>query len=274
MGSRILLTGADGYVGGHLRRLAPEAVALGRDAGDVTELGDRIRADRPDAVIHLAAMARIGDCAADPAEARRVNVEGTRAVARAAREVGARLVHASTDQVFDGTGAPYDEDAAPSPLGPYAATKAESERVALEEAGDAAVARLHLIVGAAVPPRRSGTDGLLDGVRRGDRPTLFVDEFRSPIHVVDVGHALLALATGTTRGIVHVGGPERLSRLELGRVLLASAGLDPDLAREGSIADYDGPPRAPDTSFSPSRAPEILTAGIRFVARALREEGG
>ena len=65
--------------------------------------------------------------------------------------------------------------------------------------------------------------------------------------------------------VPHLGGPERLSRLEIGRILLRGAGLDPGLAREGSTRDHAGPPRTPDTSFDSTRAMSILRTPIRRI---------
>jgi dTDP-4-dehydrorhamnose reductase len=269
----ILVTGTDGFVGGRLLALAPDALGLGRAAGDVAEIGPAIRARRPDAVIHLAAISGTATCEADPAEAKRVNVGGTLVVARAASAVGARLVLVTTDQVFDGTAAPYREDDPPTPISVYGATKAEAERVARSECGDAAiVVRLHLVVGRAVPPRRSGTDRTAEAARGGEGPTLFEDEWRTPIHVADAARALLELAGSDVTGVLHLGGPERLSRLEIGRAVLRAAGLDPDLARVGSIRGFPGPPRAPDTSFDTALAREVLETSIRPIEAALRED--
>jgi dTDP-4-dehydrorhamnose reductase len=271
---RICATGTDGYIGGHLARIDPTVIALGRAAGDLTSLGPRIVEARPDAVIHMAAMTSIVDCDARPDEARRVNVEGTRAVARAAAECGARLVHVSTDQVHDGLSAPYREEDQPTPISCYGSTKAEAERVALAEGGAGTlVVRVHLVVGAARPPRLSGMDHFLAAVREGGRPPLFEDEFRSPIHVVDAARALLELAASGPTGILLLGGPERLSRLEIGRIMLRAAGLDEGLARRSTVRDYDGPPRTPDTTFDSSRARDLLRTPIRDIEDALRADG-
>jgi len=267
---RICATGTDGYVGAHLTALARDTLPLGRGSGDVTTLGPRIEDARPNAVIHLAAMSSIADCAADPDEARRVNVEGTRAVARAASAVGARFVFVSTDQVFDGTSPPYRESDAPTPISLYGETKAEAEAIVRDEGGEnVLVVRLHLVVGpSARPDRPSGTDRLVEAVRRGESPRLFVDEFRSAIHVGDVARTLIALAGHRRTGVLHLGGPERLSRLEIGRIVVAAAGLDPDRILPGSLRDYAGPPRTPDTTFDVSLLRRTLATPVRSLAAA------
>ncbi|MEW6741889.1 MAG: sugar nucleotide-binding protein [Planctomycetota bacterium] len=271
----LLLTGGDGFVGGHIRRLCPEAISLGRADGDLLELGEALRKHRPRAVIHLAALSRIPRCTAEPEEAWRINVEGTRVVARAARETGARIVHLSSDQVFDGTRAPYRSTDPPSPLSVYGETKAASERVAREEGGgNVLVVRLHLVVGHGVPPRMSATDELVTRAARREPSVFFEDEWRSPIHVIDAARALLELAAHPLTGIFHLGGPERLSRLQIARAILHAARLDERLARPGTLRSAAGPPRAPDTSFAPETSREILARPVRPLREALAEDFG
>ena len=267
---RICATGTDGYVGSHLETPGGDLVRLGRAEGDVTTLGPSLEIARPAAVIHLAAMSSIAGCAEDPEEAWRVNVEGTRVVAAAAKAAGARLVFVSTDQVFDGTSPPYRESDVPTPVSHYGATKAEAEKAARDAGGDdVLVVRLHLVVGPSVRPGRpSGTDRLVDAVRRGESPRLFSDEYRSPIHVTDVARALIELAEDGPTGVLHLGGPERLSRLDIGRIVVAAAGLDTAMLAPGSIRDHVGSPRTPDTTFDVSLLNRTLRTPVRPIAAA------
>jgi dTDP-4-dehydrorhamnose reductase len=136
-GGRALITGAGGQVGLELQATAPDGwtvAACRLEELDVTQ-PDAVRAavhrHRPTVVIHTAAYTAVdaAETNADLAEA--VNMGGTAHVADAAREVGARLVHVSTDFVFDGTqGRPYAPDDAPNPLGVYGRTKLAAEREA------------------------------------------------------------------------------------------------------------------------------------------------
>lgn len=130
-----------------------EAVGLGRSALDLTDeqaVSRRFAAERPDGVIHCAAMSRSPACEREPVLARRANVEATRHLARLFE--GRPMVFLSTDLVFDGTRAPYREDARTGPLSAYARTKAEAEGLVLEDPA-------HLVVRTSLnhARRRRGT---------------------------------------------------------------------------------------------------------------------
>jgi len=136
--------GATGYLGAELVRLRPDAsterVEI-RDAAAVLALLERLR---PETVIHTAYRQ----------EDAGVNVEGSANVARAAAAVGARLVHLSTDVVFDGLkGAPYVEQDPLSPVSDYGASKAEAERRVATEHPAALIVRTSLIVGGLEPSK-------------------------------------------------------------------------------------------------------------------------
>jgi dTDP-4-dehydrorhamnose reductase len=143
---RALITGAGGQLGLALQERPPDGwyvTGCGTEELDVTD-ADRVRAvlerERPTVVIHTAAYTDVdaAESAAERAEA--VNARGTAHVAEAARAVGARLLHISTDFVFDGaSGRPYTPTDAPHPLGIYGRTKLAAEREAVRILGDRAL---------------------------------------------------------------------------------------------------------------------------------------
>jgi dTDP-4-dehydrorhamnose reductase len=131
---KILIAGAGGQVGGELVRSAPERatiMACPRAELDITDeraVMDCIRRHAPEVVINAAAYTAVDRAESEPELARQVNAEGPRYLALAAREVGARLLHLSTDFVFDGASSvPYSADAATNPLNVYGATKRAGE---------------------------------------------------------------------------------------------------------------------------------------------------
>lgn len=280
---RVIVTGASGFVGGYLtaaiRAAGHEALEAGR-AGrvrlDLTEPATVARAlleARADAVIHGAAIGDPRLCEADPAEARRVNVDGTRAVVDACAAAGVRLVFLSTEQVFDGTQAPYREDAAVNPQHEYGRNKVEGERLAAALSGRGVVARVSLVYGRSPNPARSASDQVIVALREGKRPRLFTDEIRTPVHVADVASTLAELATmDSPPRIVHIAGPDRMSRYDFGAALARQHGLDPgqiDGALQSSVISSPARPR--DLSLDTTLARRILRSPPRHFASRLTD---
>jgi dTDP-4-dehydrorhamnose reductase len=132
-----------------------------------------------------------------------------------------RIVLVSTDLVFDGTAAPYAREAAPAPLGAYARSKARAEE-AVRGAGGVVV-RVPLLFGPSFDGRRGATDMIRSAA--GPLP-LFTNEFRTPLHAADAARGLVELALAAAGpATLHLAGPERVSRYELGRRFLAASGL-------------------------------------------------
>jgi dTDP-4-dehydrorhamnose reductase len=145
----------------------------------------------------------------DDAEA--VNVDGAANAARAAAAVGARLVHLSTDVVFDGRlGRPYVEDDPRSPLSPYGRTKAEAEQAVAAADPGAALVRTSLIYGGPGAEPSGHEQMALD-----PDASFFVDELRNPTQVGDLAAAVVELCRPEHTGLVgplHVAGADALSR--------------------------------------------------------------
>jgi dTDP-4-dehydrorhamnose reductase len=268
---RVLVTGASGQLGNYLiRELAShdEVIAWsGSRQGDLfgvplipvdflnnhQQLVTAYRAARPDVVIHCAALARIADCHRDPERARRVNVAATATLAQECSQTGTRLVYVSTDLVFNGESGGYREDDSPLPLSVYGRTKLAGENVVLGEP-KTVVARLSLLYGPSLNGRSSFFDDQTTALRTGCSIALFTDEWRTPLDLTTAAQALTALTTSEITGVLHIGGPQRLSRYEMGLRLAAalSASSSPIVAatRE-SVPSSE--PRPRDTSLDSSR---------------------
>jgi dTDP-4-dehydrorhamnose reductase len=276
---RVLVTGASGQLGSYLLRELHRADSdvtawngtRGVDLGDEAALTAAFRAARPDVVLHAAAMARIADCHRDPPRARRVNTDGTATLARLAAESAARLVFVSTDLVFDGEKPPYREGDAVSPLSVYGRTKADSEAAVLA-APRAVVARVSLLFGPSLNGRPSFFDEQVTALRTGKPLTLFADEWRTPLDLATAARALLAVARSDCTGLLHLGGPERLSRLEMGRRLAAHLGADAAAIRPARRDEVPAPESRPrDTSLDSSRWRALFPGFVRPFEEALRE---
>lgn len=235
----LLVTGASGLLGGEVVRQAlqapdpgfsavwgawhsrpwafPNAHSCALDLTDGAAVRRLVVQIRPGAIIHTAYRK-------DGPLAHQVTAEGTRALAEAATAVGARLVHVSSDVIFDGEHAPYDETALPAPIHPYGEAKAAAEAAVRHSAPGAAIVRTSLICRLDPPDRITGW--MIDSLRQHAPITLFTDEIRSPVWIDDLASALIELAHADFAGVINVAGPQALSRYEMGQRLARRFGLD------------------------------------------------
>ncbi len=274
---RLLLTGASGLLGSYLLREClrqdEEVVAWsGRQQGerfgcllrpidivDPDALVSAFHDARPDCIIHTAALAAVSDCHRDPQRAERINTHSSAILAELADRAKIPLFHVSTDMVFDGQHAPYREGDAVAPLSIYGRTKAEAERVVLAYPRNTVV-RLPLLFGPSLSSRPSFFDQQIEALQGGQRISLFYDEWRTPLSLQVAACALMVLAGGTGRrlvgplSLIHIGGPERLSRLEMGQRLAVFLGCDPASIVSTSRTSIAGSEARPaDVSLDSSR---------------------
>lgn len=194
---KVLITGAEGQLGRELQASAPagvEVVALPRMALDVTDaaaVDAALASSRPAAVVHAAAYTAVDRAESEPEAAHAVNATGAGHVARAAAAVGARLVHLSTDFVFDGAASrPYRPEDPPAPLGVYGASKLEGERAVAAACPRAAVLRTSWLYGAH---GRNFVLSMLERMRRGEALRVVADQVGSPTWTGTLAGAAWAL---------------------------------------------------------------------------------
>ena len=208
MTGRLLVTGATGYLG---RAVVTAATTAGWDVIGVAsadaDLRQRSAVDHlvrdiaPDVIVHTAYV-RDGDAA------RSVIVDGSAHLANAAIVTGARLLHISTDVVFDGrAGRPYREQDVPTPITEYGRAKAAAEHLVRTIAPHALVVRTSLLYGGPGGPTSPHEEAAHD-----PDLTFYADEVRCPIQVEDLAAALVELSSSEHTDVLHVAGPEAVSR--------------------------------------------------------------
>ncbi len=277
MSVRVLITGAGGFVAGSIIRQAAEAWeihALSRsnapfdrpglswhtlDPLDDAAMKSVFELIRPVAVIHTAAAADIDYCEANQDAARAINVELVRRLVSLCNSYDARLVHLSTDNVFDGTRGHYREEDETHPVNFYGCTKVEAETT-VTHARNAVIARVALVMGLPmIGAGNSFLSRMRDAWAEGRRVGVPSNEIRSPIDVVTLGRALLELAVSDLQGVIHLAGNEVLNRYAMAVRIAEALGYSAELVESNEPRHIPGrAPRPRDVSMDNAKARATL----------------
>jgi dTDP-4-dehydrorhamnose reductase len=252
---RFVVTGSNGLVGSRvcaqLAQRGHEVVGLGRGARRTDGAHRYIPVDlaleadvltalasaAPEAIIHPASMTEVDACERAPDQAYAANVTAAMAVAKGARQLGAHLVHVSTDYVFDGNAGPYDEEARPNPRGVYALTKHMGEQAAQAFVPGCAIARTAVVYGWPPAGRPNFGAWLVGALEKGQTVKLFEDQFVAPSFADSVAAMLVELGERKLGGIWNTCGGEVVNRVSFGRALCGVFGFNPELLVPSRMAD-------------------------------------
>lgn len=250
---RILVTGASGLLGLNLSLLAcGKNTILGADRGTLAGTPfELFRADllnpqalqtmldslRPEAVIHTAANANVDACESDPQGAQRMNAELPGELAQACARSSIRLIHISTDAVFDGTKiGSYTESDNPNPQGVYAQSKLDGERNVLSANPQACIARVNFF-GWSLSGTRSLAEFFHNKLSAGQQCSGFTDVYFCPLFVGDLASILLRMLEKELAGVYHTVGSEALSKYDFGQRIARQFGFDPELVIPRSVEE-------------------------------------
>lgn len=279
---KILITGANGLLGQHLIRqlLNKNYIIIATSKGasrlpftendnysyhelDVTDgphVNLFINRERPDIIIHAAAMTQVDECETNKIDCWNINVTATRFLIDAAQEIKCRFIYISTDFVFDGLHGPYTEDAQPNPVNYYGSSKWGAEK-AVEESGLSwAIIRTVLVTGNPLNGTRYNiVTWVKEKLQNGERVRMVDDQYRTPTFIDDLVHGVMLVIEKNATGIFHISGKDSLTpyaiALETARLLQ----LDESLIQKAASADFpDAPVRPPSTNFNINKAEREL----------------
>ncbi len=271
---KLLVTGASGFLGWNLCQIARtewevhgiyhqhsiEILDINLHQLDLTNI-DRIRAKidliKPDAIIHTAAAANPNFCQTNPAQSYQINVVASQQLAKICADLNIPFVFTSTDLVFDGKQPPYRETDPVSPLNLYGEQKVAAEQQILTVYPQATICRMPLMFGMAPPTAISFIQPWIKALQSRQKLQLFVDEFRTPVSATTAARGLL-MALQVSPGMINLGGRERISRYDFGR-LLAEV-FEFDVSQLSPIYQRDltmAAPRAADVSLDSTKAIEL-----------------
>lgn len=221
---------------------------------------DRVVAELgPEVVAVPAANPHVDYCELHPAETRRVNVDGTLNVARAAARAGARMIFFSSDYVFDGLKGSYKEEDAVSPINEYGRQKAEAEAGVLEASPRHLVVRTSGAYGWQWEPKNFVLQ-VKARLEKGERMKIAADLQYNPTAVENLAAVVVELARAGAAGIFHVVGAERLSRFAFAQKAAEAFGLDASLLDPVPSTVFPSPTRRPQAS-------SLLTDKVRGVVK-------
>ena len=249
---RLMITGSSGLLGLNLAfEASKNHDVIGVDLNDINPIGfstrivDLLEAgtipnlldeEKPDWLIHCAALASVDASEENPELAQRLNAELPGEIAEAAHARGIKMLYISTDAVFDGQKGDYLETDAPNPKNVYARTKLDGERAVLEASPDAIVARVNFY-GWSLSGTRSLAEFFFNNLAAGKAIKGFTDVYYNPMLVNDLAEILLLMFEKDLSGIYHVVSSEKLSKFDFAVRLANTFGFDPDLISPISVQD-------------------------------------
>jgi dTDP-4-dehydrorhamnose reductase len=285
-----MLTGATGFVGQRLLlglatgwRVVPVARrpedtrTVPLDLAKPDSIARAFDLVAPAAVVHTGAIADPDACQHEPELAHRVNVEAVKVLAKLCAKAKSRLVHFSTDLVFDGESSMYGENDPTRPLSVYGHGKLESERAAFDSCPESIVLRVSNCYGRPLGGGRpSFVEQMHADLTAGRAVKAFVDQWRTATAADQLPEVLLRiLANPALQGVYHWGGADRATRYDAALVFCQVMGHDERLVRPSSAADIPfAAPRPRDTSLDSSRLGAALgmrPVGLREGYAALKE---
>ncbi len=215
---------------------------------------------RPDVVIHCAAMTQVDPCELDPDVCDRVNIEGTRIVAKASENIGARFIYLSTDFVFDGLKGPYSEDDEPGPVSVYGWSKLQGEFITKSLKVPWVIVRTILVYGVTFSMNRSNlVTWVRDSLTRNSPVRVVEDQFRMPTLVDDLAEGIIRIIEKEKTGIFHLSGPEMISVYNFALEIARFFGLDESLITNIPSVSLNQPGKRPvSTGFCLDKAIEEL----------------
>lgn len=199
----------------------------------------------PDFIIHTAAFTNVDLSEKMREDAWKINVKGVEYIAEAARAIDARIIHISTDYIFDGKNGPYDENALPNPIGYYGRTKLASEN-ALKISGTLfTILRTNVLYGIALNSRPDFVRWVINSLGNNEKIRIVKDQINNPTFIDDLVQAISKIIEFRKTGVYNIGGKEFLSRYEFTNRIAEYFNLDKNLITPIITKELNQPARRP-----------------------------
>lgn len=168
---------------------------------------------QPQYIIHSAGLTNVDECEKNESLAKRIHIDVSEQIAKLAYKINAKLVHISTDHLWDGTKPMVTEDCPIFPVNVYGKTKGEAEKAVLSNIKDAIIVRTNFY-GKGLGWRKSFSDWIIDSLNKSKKFNGFSDVFFTPISIFHLSKTILELININAIGIYHTVGCERISKFD------------------------------------------------------------
>ena len=287
---RILITGSNGLLGSNLVRYFSEGsryrvFTTSYHPSFSKEISNFVRGDlqdktfieklldkiEPDIIINTVGLVNLENCEEEPDMARSIIVQTAENLAQSARHHGARLIHISTDHLFNGAHPMYTEEDTPTPVNVYGKMKLEAERRVSAAYKDAVIVRTNFYGWSPEGHPQTSGEWIFQSLKQQIPVTLFTDYYFTPIEVTLLAEALEEVAESEFKGVINIAGSERCSKYDFGTALAEVFHFDPSPIQRGSIATMVFKARRqPDLSLSTEKFRRLLGRELPNLRDGLR----
>ncbi len=271
----LLITGASGLFGSKLAEMAAardyavysgfsrDPVASGApvqfDVSDKNRVEEVFKKVNPEVVVHAAALTDVDKCELNKELAWKINVEGARNIAEAAKSSHAFLVYISTDYVFNGETGHYEETDRTDPVNYYGFTKLKAEGL-VKDLDEYCIARASVIYGSTPAAGKINFAlWLLSQLKKSEQVKIVTDQWNSPTLNTNLADMILEIIERKLTGTFHVSGATRINRYDFAKVIAQTFNLDANLISPCLSADFSWAAKRPrDSSLNTEKAQQTL----------------
>jgi dTDP-4-dehydrorhamnose reductase len=241
---RIAITGSSGLLGNEVVKLAKRDYDVTSLHNTKTIYSDSVQLDitgtepvlgffsrlRPDVVIHTASQTNVDRCETEKENAYNINVVGTLNIAKACKNIRAKLIYISTDYVFDGEKGNYREQDTPNPINYYGTTKLEGEKQVAQYCQEYAILRTSVLYGWH-PWKQNFATWAISQLRQNKQIAVVEDHYNTPTLASNLAEMAMEFIEKDLQGLYHASGSERISRFEFAQQIAKTFELDPQLIK-------------------------------------------
>lgn len=213
----------------------PRKNTITLDITDSEDVIKKITNLNPDSVIHTAALTNVDYCQEHPAEAWKVNAQGTLNMVKACENTGSKLIYVSTDFVFDGKKGMYCEEDKTHPLGHYATTKLKGEEFVQNSGLKYAITRVSVLYGWH--KKMNFVTWVIDELQKNSPINIVTDQYNSPTLADNVAETIIKIIEKDKEGIYHVAGGEKISRYNFAMNIAEVFDLDSSIIKPIKSSD-------------------------------------